>query len=77
MLFTYPSSFIASSISVFVYVSFPYDIGTLLHNNESYLEGTIDSKYDVDYYSFSYPQKSFYSKMGISSDVYKRQDKEV
>ena len=37
-----------------------YDIGTLLHNNESYLEGTIDSKYDVDYYSFSYPQKSFY-----------------
>ena len=23
-----------------------YDIGTLLHNNESYLEGTIDSKYD-------------------------------
>ena len=28
-----------------------YDIGTLLHNNESYL-GTIDSKYDVDYYSF-------------------------
>lgn len=46
-----------------------YDIGTLLHNNESYLEGTIDSKYDVDYYSFSYPQKSFYSKMGISSEI--------
>ena len=40
-----------------------------MHNNESYLEGTIDSKYDVDYYSFSYPQKSFYSKMGISSEI--------
>ena len=46
-----------------------YDIGTLLHNNESYLEGTLDSKYDEDYYSFSYPQKSFYFKMGISSEI--------
>ena len=41
-----------------------------MHNNESYLAGTIDSKYDVDYYSFSYPQKSFYSKMGISCLLY-------
>lgn len=46
-----------------------YDLGILLHNEESYLEGTIDSKQDVDYYSFAYQQKGFYSKMGISSDV--------
>ena len=26
-------------------------------------------KRQVDYYSFSYPQKSFYSKMGISSEI--------
>ena len=31
-----------------------YDLVSLLHNEESYLEGTIDSSQDVDYYSFSY-----------------------
>ena len=30
-----------------------YDLVSLLHNKESYLEGTIDSSQDVDYYSFS------------------------
>lgn len=46
-----------------------YDLGILLGNDESYLEGTIDSNHDVDYYSFSYQQKSFYSKMGISPEI--------
>lgn len=46
-----------------------YDLGILLQNEESYLEGTIDSGDDVDYYSFSYQQKNIYSWMGISSEV--------
>ena len=46
-----------------------YDLVSLLHNKESYLEGTIDSSQDVDYYSFSYQEKKLYSKMGISSEV--------
>lgn len=46
-----------------------YDLVSLLHNEESYLEGTIDSSQDVDYYSFSYQEKKLYSKMGISSEV--------
>lgn len=46
-----------------------YDLGILLQNKESYLQGTIDSSQDVDCYSFPYQQKNFYSKMGISSEV--------
>lgn len=46
-----------------------YDLVSLLHNEESYLEGTIDSSQDVDYYSFSYQEKKLYSKMGISSEI--------
>lgn len=46
-----------------------YDLGILLQNAESYLEGKIGSGQDVDYYSFSYQQKKLYSQMGISSEV--------
>lgn len=46
-----------------------YDLGILLQNKESYLQGTIDSSQDVDYYSFPYQQRNFYSQMGISSEV--------
>lgn len=46
-----------------------YDIDILLQNNESYLEGKLDTEGDVDYYSFSYAQKSFYAKMGIGTEV--------
>lgn len=46
-----------------------YDLGILLQNKESYLQGTIDPSQDVDYYSLPYHQKGFYSKMGISSEV--------
>lgn len=46
-----------------------YDLVSLIHNEESYLEGAIDSSQDVDYYSFSYQEKKLYSKMGISSEI--------
>ena len=36
-----------------------YDLGILLQNRDSYLEGKLDSNGDVDCYSFSYAQKSF------------------
>ncbi len=49
------------------YSSYGTDI--LIQNEESYLEGGISSKEDVDYYSFSYKQKAFYDKMGISTSV--------
>ena len=35
-----------------------YDLGILLQNRDSYLEGKLDSNGDVDCYSFSYAQKS-------------------
>ena len=46
-----------------------YDLGILLQNRDSYLEGKLDSNGDVDCYSFSYVQKSFYDKMGIGTKV--------
>ena len=46
-----------------------YDLGTLLQNSDSYLEGKLDSNGDVDYYSFSYTLKNFYEKMGIGTEV--------
>ena len=46
-----------------------YDLGILLENKDSYLEGKLSHKEDVDYYSFSYHQKGLYSKMGISSEI--------
>ena len=46
-----------------------YDLGILLQNRDSYLEGKLDSNGDVDCYSFSYAQKSFYDKMGIGTKI--------
>ncbi|MGL5259147.1 MAG: hypothetical protein ACRC7V_03470 [Lachnospiraceae bacterium] len=46
-----------------------YDLGILVQNAESYLEGKIESKSDVDYYNFSYQQKKFYADRGVSSDL--------
>lgn len=46
-----------------------YDLGILLQNEESYLQGTLNSSQDVDGYFFPYQQKKIYDKMGISSEV--------
>lgn len=46
-----------------------YDLGALIGNKESYLEGKLDSNDDTDYYSFSYAQKNFYNKMGVSTEI--------
>lgn len=46
-----------------------YDLGILLQNSDSYLEGKLESNGDVDCYSFSYAQKSFYEMMGIGTKV--------
>lgn len=46
-----------------------YDVSALLGNKDSYLTGKLDSDSDVDYYIFTYAQKRFYSRMGISSDI--------
>lgn len=46
-----------------------YDLGILLQNKDSYLEGKLDSNGDVDCYSFSYAQKGFYEKMGVGTEV--------
>lgn len=46
-----------------------YDLASLIYNRESYLEGKIDSCKDVDYFSFSYGEKRFYSRMGIAAEV--------
>ncbi len=46
-----------------------YDLASLIYNKESYLEGKIDSYGDVDYFSFLYGQKRFYSRMGIATEV--------
>ena len=46
-----------------------YDLGILLQNRDSCLEGKLDSDGDVDYYSFSYGQKSFYAKMGVGTEI--------
>ena len=46
-----------------------YDIGILLQNTDSYLEGKLETNEDTDYYSFSYTQRSFYEKMEIGTKV--------
>lgn len=46
-----------------------YNIGGLIGNAESYLEGKLDSGNDIDYYSFSYIQKGFYAKMGVAAEI--------
>lgn len=46
-----------------------YDLGVLISNQESYLEGKLDSNADIDYYSFSYAQKNFYANMGVSTAI--------
>lgn len=46
-----------------------YGVDSLIQNKESYLEGKISSQEDVDYYSFSYRQKAFYDRMGVSASV--------
>lgn len=46
-----------------------YDLGILLQNSDSYLEGKLDTNEDADCYSFSYSQKNFYEKMGLGTQV--------
>ncbi|MCI8482874.1 MAG: hypothetical protein HFH41_00875 [Lachnospiraceae bacterium] len=46
-----------------------YDLGILLQNSDSYLEGKLDTNEDADCYSFSYFQKNFYEKMGLETEV--------
>ena len=46
-----------------------YDLSALIGNRDSYLAGRLDSASDVDYYIFSYGQKTFYSRMGISTEI--------
>lgn len=46
-----------------------YDLGILLQNSDSYLEGKLDTNEDADCYSFSYSQKNFYEKMGLGTEV--------
>ena len=46
-----------------------YDLSVLLGNRASYLEGKLNSADDVDCYSFSYRQRVFYEKMGVSSTI--------
>lgn len=46
-----------------------YDLGILLQNSNSYLEGKLDTNEDADCYSFFYSQKKFYEKMGLGTKV--------
>ena len=46
-----------------------YDLGILLQNSDSYLEGKLDTNEDADCYSFFYSQKNFYEKMGLETEV--------
>lgn len=46
-----------------------YDLSILMHNEESYLEGKIDSYGDVDYYSFHYGMRDGYATFGIVSEI--------
>lgn len=46
-----------------------YDLSVLLGNRASYLEGKLNSADDVDCFAFSYKQRVFYEKMGVSSKI--------
>ncbi|MEY8421680.1 hypothetical protein AALB52_02870 [Lachnospiraceae bacterium 38-14] len=46
-----------------------YDLSILMHNEESYLEGKIDSSGDVDYYSFHYGMRDGYDVSGIVTEA--------
>ncbi len=46
-----------------------YNLEILLSHKDSYLEGKLNSADDVDCYAFSYKQRVFYEKMGISSKI--------
>ncbi len=46
-----------------------YDLGALLQNSDSYLEGKLDTNEDKDCYFFSYSQRKFYEKMGLGTQV--------
>ena len=45
-----------------------YDLA-LTGNKDSYLEGKLNSADDVDCYAFSYIERAFYDRMGISSKI--------
>ena len=45
------------------------NLSSLLGNQNSYLEGKLDSADDVDCYTFSYMQRALYDRMGISSKI--------
>ena len=45
------------------------NLSSLLGNQDSYLEGKLNSAGDVDCYAFSYIQRAFYDRMGISSKI--------
>lgn len=46
-----------------------YNLSALLGNRASYLEGKLSSADDVDCFAFSYKQRVFYEKMGVSSKI--------
>ena len=46
-----------------------YDLSALTGNRDSYLEGKLSSKDDVDCYQYKYIGRPFYEKMGISSKI--------
>ena len=45
------------------------NLSSLLGNQDSYLEGKLNSADDVDCYAFSYIQRALYDRMGISSKI--------
>ncbi len=46
-----------------------YNLNALTGNRDSYLEGKLGSKEDVDCYQYAYKVRSFYEKMGVSSKI--------
>lgn len=45
------------------------NLSSLIGNQDSYLEGKLNSADDVDCYAFSYIQRALYDRMGISSKI--------
>lgn len=46
-----------------------YNLSALTGNRDSYLEGKLSSKDDVDCYQYKYIGRPFYEKMGVSSKI--------
>lgn len=46
-----------------------YGLSALTGSKDSYLEGKLQSADDVDCYQFSYVQRAFYERMGVSSRI--------